>query len=847
MSYIQIYIENQEIEVLESIHFKEEQKEYKDNLENAQFHSCQSLRDISALPPTIKRIEFHGIPHVNECLLSIGNQLPNLEFIYISMSNITELPWINLFPQLKRINIYSHELSKLPQEITHCQNLEVVNISECRKIKWAEVVPVLAQLPKLSRLDVDYIKTRKFPMEISQLQQIKSLHFGTQLKKRFSWDDYFALIQQMPNLRRFKATNINTDIPSSIKELKHLEKIQLNGNHGYYEMDFPLEVMELNSGVGVQHKDSEITQLLKKELSIEQKKLAYAFLYRGEYLEKLLPNPFPTKVTQEKWNVYLPHRISGFTIKELNTSFKEKNIKFSTKETNKTSHIVLSSKIKEEAFYDFLTKGYNFIIEDYIKEKSWEEETPYLMEEETQNEFEEQILSLIGASDEENCLLALSIMENGGVSSYFINHVLALKLFHPSPKVRKQADKLFHKYGSSSLRSFVGDASYRTRSVKLKDMVRFTDHEELDTGEFVSIFQNIIGKNPIHKHIQGTFSFAKLEIKTLPKCFKYWQNTIKYLDLSFNKEIDLVSVIGDLKEYHSGISEINLNSIQQIIPPTLTVFAELTSLEKIQAKNNILEDTSIFEKMTFLKELDLHNCQVKTWGKLPNSLQKLCVSKNKLSKIPEGILSCQGLLNLNLSQNKIKELPENFHQLSRLRILTLNNNLFTEFPDISKNRSDISELYVKSNQIERLEFDHDFVRLALIDLTNNNIKEVNWNVSIFSLRDLILDKNELTKIVLPNEGNLYKFSCKNNQLKEYPTNLTLHAPREVYLSNNKIESLPEDFSFNPSKIDLKNNLLSKIPNSFHKYQRRDWGEAYYFGGNPIKDKKAIESDAVYYF
>lgn len=228
-----------------------------------------------------------------------------------------------------------------------------------------------------------------------------------------------------------------------------------------------------------------------------------------------------------------------------------------------------------------------------------------------------------------------------------------------------------------------------------------------------------------------------------------------------------------------------------------------------------------------------------------DSVYRLDLSEQKLTKIPEIVSKLTNLQELNLSQNNLSNL-NGFESLSNIQVLNIGMNNFKSFPiEITKYKNlknlslwwnDIktfpNEFFSQNTKIEVLdmtsmfEFDfesnlnkiHLFKNLKHLNLGNNQIPHLtiqfdkleNLEVFGFIRQDSINLKELCIKLADCKKLNTVHFSVNN--IKVLPSEILLLASlEELNLYQNKIKVLPSDIvkMKNLKKITLIDNPIDE--------------------------------------
>jgi Leucine-rich repeat (LRR) protein len=158
------------------------------------------------------------------------------------------------------------------------------------------------------------------------------------------------------------------------------------------------------------------------------------------------------------------------------------------------------------------------------------------------------------------------------------------------------------------------------------------------------------------------------------------------------------------------------------------------------------------------------------------NIQRLNLSNNTLSNIPQTIGSCLQLRQLFLDSNQLSSLPEELCSLPRLEKLTLHNNTLRHLPAALGKLNDLKSLTVNNNSLESLpEFLSACSSLQELNAADNQLAAIPPSFSgLKKLRVLQLDNNKICKLpqaLLTGCSSLQSLSLHGNPI----TPETLHA------------------------------------------------------------------------
>jgi len=162
---------------------------------------------------------------------------------------------------------------------------------------------------------------------------------------------------------------------------------------------------------------------------------------------------------------------------------------------------------------------------------------------------------------------------------------------------------------------------------------------------------------------------------------------------------------------------------------------------------------------------------------------------------------------LDLSGNQLSSLPEDFGRLHKLKIVFFSDNLFTELPEVLSHCPELEMVGFKSNQISFISEKTFTPQLRWLILTNNKIEVLPKSIGkCVRLQKVALAGNCIK--VLPDEMR----NCRKIQLLRISANQIQHLPEWLF-------TLPElswlAFSGNPCSDNvIMNKELEEIP--FHQ-------------------------------
>ena len=196
------------------------------------------------------------------------------------------------------------------------------------------------------------------------------------------------------------------------------------------------------------------------------------------------------------------------------------------------------------------------------------------------------------------------------------------------------------------------------------------------------------------------------------------------------------------------------------------------------------------EELKFkLQQLPIKICSM-------TSLERLWVSHNNLSSIPDQFDQLSNLRELFLHHNALPNLPMPLCGLPNLQILWLSSNQITEVPSEIKNLKSLKRLHLDHNLI-------DVFPAGICELTQLEILYLNHNQIKFI-------PDSIGKI-----ANLRRVSLHFNKISTVPEGFIHLASLEfVNLQNNEISLVPREFERFCRLIEEKKGIVQTANNPF---------------------------------
>jgi len=573
------------------------------------------------------------------------------------IDSIEDLQKIKDYKTVKKVHINFLRDHRQLEKLAPCTNVE--EICFYHDVRLNKLPPVLFSFPKLKHLhfrgcrvpqlgggilQFDKLETLMltgrryslFPQEILLIESLLELDLSNTKIMQQSFDAVnFSQLKQLRHLNLWKTGAKN--IPSDIFELQHLSELivpqkvlrQLQKKHPA----FCRQINYLYSHQPIEKKylRSLLTHCRKHQLNWQKRAVLLNLLGNNE--EKLQRLATPQNILEatniSRFEVirlraldyyqkhFSPEKVDflnapqaqvavigqfGINKNELRKKLKTLKIKYSAKITPKTSGVVLGQKPKQK-YIPAIEKELPIITEKQLIQYIDQNLDLYLLEEEQEdtNAQVDQLSNLLLSHQDENILLALALIKQGGFPKELLTDIFIAYKQSDNKEVRKETERIIRQYGSLAL----VDATKKRSALFHKWGAETTLSRKL----------NRLAKN------------TELDcIKIAQFGFDKYQKGINYLikKLPSTKKIDFLRQL--IKDHQLDLSGIGLSSVPD------EVF-ELNNLRTLNLSHNYSLRTisSKIEQLKKLETLKLVGCYKLKNNKKVDQLKQLLPAVEILS------------------------------------------------------------------------------------------------------------------------------------------------------------------------------------------------------------------------
>lgn len=710
--------------------------------------------NITKLPTSIGQLDQLRILDIHQCsnltaLPDIFKNLTNLERLTIRRTQLNSLPAsIFQLENLKHLAINGNQLH-LPKEIGHLKKLEYldswsednktipVEIAECTQLKTLRIggtqldlSDTLHKISGLSNLEMLTFYSGDLTGDLSELRKLKSL-------KNFSFNvrgankpNYEKLLDAIGDLPLLESLNFSMDmreLPANIVNLSRIKDLRISPVHHDRKtlIKLPIKIALSKQPIPKLWVNSQNQKLFDKanhfienhqntSLSDLEKMVQFGILVGNiSGLTEILPT---VQIPHDVENCFLlSGRMQGMTKKEIEGQLKIIGDKLVNKVTSKTTHLILTTTIKEAVLNKAFEEKIPMITEDQFKEFLWSKNTPYMMEAGAEN-MNQQIIELFLHEDDTNFGLALELVKGGGATKEVVTCLLSTMLFHPDTTIRRIARNLFKTYAGNELQEHVKarwQSRFRNRLPHNFNR-EFSIHPDIEPLVFALMNSRI-----------GMFAKSEDERLKLQKSLTihtpitqlseliFLRKNISHLSITNDSELDLEQIF-EVAVQLKNLTQIYIsNSKITAIPDNFYKLNHLTHFCLVGQKLTHLPDSSAYEKegvpllplmdnfalsfqhapSSMTNILDFKHCPKLKWLRLKgilaenvanidqlSELYHLEMMRARMTEVPPAFANLKTVANFKFQSNQIKEIPLFLTQLPRASEVNFTMNQITAIP-----------------------------------------------------------------------------------------------------------------------------------------------------------------------
>lgn len=312
----------------------------------------------------------------------------------------------------------------------------------------------------------------------------------------------------------------------------------------------------------------------------------------------------------------------------------------------------------------------------------------------------ENLRTFLRSDTKTNQLLALNMMQTGGLPEAMLEDVMRLYLDRRTGYTKVYSEEKF----------IVGVKT------EIEKLLKSYGYEELIFPERIQ-----------HIFKDGAAAFEKLEQSGLdPNLF------ITHFPLEFvlnSDQFESDAIGSKLRQsLWSFDTELNLLSLRlEQLPQAIGKFKKLKRMNL--TKNQL---TSLPDSLTTLK-----------------NLEELVLAKNKFSNYPEVLFNFKSLIFLDLTENNLPVFSKQFPKLDQLQWLFLTRNFIQELPEEITGMTALKNLNLAFNSITEIpKFLGDLHNLEFLNLRGNSIQNVPDELHcLIKLKSIDLRDNPISKNV----------------------------------------------------------------------------------------------------
>lgn len=342
------------------------------------------------------------------------------------------LPFIGKLKQLKTLGLQEHSFVNFPKSLIDLPNLEELDFNNTQFEKDAKGWALLSSIKSLKHINLLRTKLDPFPIEITEQTALSELA----VSKKF----YNQLVKNHPDF----CANIPYLYSHSTLEKKYYYNLLNICRKHQFDWSFRLVLFNLLAG-----NKEKLDHFATKELILKTTDVKLLEIVRLKALE-YYHNKWGKTTTEpltKNAQLAVVGKV-GINKQELRKKLKEQGIKYSSKITTKTTHLLLG-QLPNGAYKEALAQQIPILSEQYVLEFINDNSDQYLVDDADVNV--EHIGQLLLSGQDENVLLALTLFKQGGFPKELLTELFWAHRQTDKPAIHRESERLIRQYGSINL------------------------------------------------------------------------------------------------------------------------------------------------------------------------------------------------------------------------------------------------------------------------------------------------------------------------------------------------------------------------------------------------------------
>ncbi|MCP4442616.1 MAG: hypothetical protein GY810_27220 [Aureispira sp.] len=599
--------------------------------------NCESLERITIVGSKLKTLpkEIGSLKQLNCLTIKNSNlktlpksfeKLSGLQTLVLNAQEFDSLPQgICNLKKLTYLDLCSNELTSLPKDL---KKLNVLNNLYLNNNKFSTFPKVVCELLKLQSLQLyNNQLTEDLPKELFLLPKLEKLGIG---KNQFKNFPYVVLAWFQAQKYSYWTLSVDKELRNNVY-LGDIHKFLQSASYKKLEPRFRNGIFDLFIN------DKNRITLLSQELLLLAINLANTTVAISA-LDALLLRSKAKKLEKGSELVILGKTTKGK--KELIALMKDCGLKYSTKVTENTTHVLLSvrsnkglDKLPEIVSWSWITEA---ILTAYLDKVQ-----PSFLVEKGAEPNVEKVSELIMTLNEDNMALALELLEGGGVPDSVMTEIFIVLKLAEDKALKKKAKKLLQKKASPALEKVLRNRAAFKRALSYNGMREFKEALSFYTTDTNLDYDKIVYAAYV-KHKMGlefVFNKMKGELRSLLIKKYIVKNDELLLSYSYSLErfpMELVEIptlrkirIYSRRSWFNGTKTVENNDFK--IPENID---NLRQLEELRIYWYVFDSLPIeaLSRLSKLKELELIVTSSVDWSilrtALPNCNLNIGVNKS---------------------------------------------------------------------------------------------------------------------------------------------------------------------------------------------------------------------------